>query len=50
MRGRIEDGEEVVIEANAHSLLIGNNLGKVNGWASRDDVIGRVLEPESGTD
>jgi Peptidase S24-like len=33
----------LVKEATAHRVLIGNNVGKVNGWASRRDVLGRVV-------
>lgn len=32
----------LVKETNADEVLIGNNLGKVNGWAPRSDVLGRV--------
>ena len=34
----------VVKEARASELLIGNNLGRVNGWAKRSDVLGRVTK------
>ena len=78
MRGRIEDGERVVIRSASYAdlkvddvvfvrwkgnyllhlvkelqdgrLLIGNNLGKINGWADGSDVLGKVVgvgEPES---
>ncbi len=33
----------LVKEATADRVLIGNNVGKVNGWASRRDIIGRVV-------
>ena len=33
----------LVKEANADQLLIGNNIGKTNGWVSRSSVIGRVV-------
>ncbi len=33
----------LVKEADEERLLIGNNLGKVNGWVSRTDVVGRVV-------
>lgn len=33
----------LVKEATPDRLLIGNNVGKVNGWASRRDVVGRVV-------
>jgi hypothetical protein len=32
----------VVKEVKGSQILIGNNLGKVNRWADRDDVIARV--------
>ncbi len=32
----------LVKEARAAELLIGNNVGKINGWAPRADVMGRV--------
>ena len=32
----------IVREIKDQRLLIGNNLGKINGWASRDDVLGVV--------
>lgn len=34
----------LVREATADRLLIGNNLGKVNGWVARSAVAGRVTE------
>lgn len=34
----------LVKEATPEQLLIGNNLGKVNGWVSRSAVAGRVTE------
>ena len=34
----------LVKEARATDLLIGNNLGRVNGWAKRSDVLGRVTK------
>lgn len=34
----------LVKEAEPERLLIGNNVGKVNGWAPRSDVLGRVVE------
>jgi len=33
----------LVKEATADRLLIGNNVGKVNGWVPRRDVLGRVI-------
>jgi hypothetical protein len=32
----------LVKEADDHQLLIGNTLGKINGWVARSDVIGLV--------
>lgn len=33
----------LVKEATVDRLLIGNNLGRVNGWARRQDVVGRLV-------
>ena len=33
----------LVKEADVDRLLIGNNVGKVNGWAARSDVLGKVI-------
>ena len=33
----------LVKETDGERLLIGNNVGKVNGWAPRTDVLGRVI-------
>jgi len=33
----------LVKEVNGDRLLIGNNIGKINGWAPRRDVLGRVI-------
>jgi len=32
----------LVKQVEDHRLLIGNNLGKINGWASVEDVLGVV--------
>lgn len=32
----------IVREISEEGFLIGNNLGKINGWAARDDVLGVV--------
>lgn len=32
----------IVKELGDQGLLIGNNVGKINGWASRNDVLGVV--------
>lgn len=32
----------IVKEVGDQGLLIGNNIGKINGWASRADVLGVV--------
>jgi|SRR5215475_9058168 len=34
----------LVKDIQGDNILIGNNLGKENGWATRDDVCGRVIE------
>lgn len=34
----------LIKEVTADQFLIGNNLGKINGWVSRDTVIGKVVE------
>lgn len=34
----------LVKEATADQLLIGNNLGKINGWVARSAVIGKVTD------
>ena len=33
----------LVREAEAERVLIGNNFAKVNGWAPRRDLLGRVV-------
>jgi hypothetical protein len=33
----------LVKEVDDERLLIGNNVGKINGWAMRTDVLGRVV-------
>jgi hypothetical protein len=37
----------LVKEATGERLLIGNNVGRVNGWVSRRDVVGRVVRVHS---
>ena len=32
----------IVKDVGKDGLLIGNNIGKINGWAARDDIVGRV--------
>jgi hypothetical protein len=34
----------LVQELSDDRVLIGNNLGKINGWVSAQDVLGRVTE------
>lgn len=34
----------LIKEVAADQFLIGNNLGKINGWVARDAVIGRVVD------
>ena len=53
--GEVEAGEVVLVrwkggvllhlvkEATRERLLIGNNLGRVNGWVKREAVVGRVV-------
>ena len=38
----------LVKESTADQLLIGNNLGKINGWVARSSVIGRVTGVHDG--
>lgn len=35
-----------VEEVKGDQLLIGNNVGKINGWAPRTDVLGKVVAVE----
>ena len=72
MRGRIESGQEVVIESASQDdikvgdvvfvrwkgnyllhlakdlkpgrILIGNNVGKINGWVDASDLLGKVVD------
>ncbi len=34
----------LIKEVNGNQILIGNNIGKENGWASVADVFGKVIE------
>ncbi|WP_395844745.1 hypothetical protein [Archangium violaceum] len=34
----------LVKQATRDRLLIGNNLGRVNGWVQREAVVGRVVQ------
>lgn len=34
----------IVKEIDDQGFLIGNNIGKINGWAARKDVLGVVTE------
>ena len=36
----------IVKQVGDQGLLIGNNLGKINGWASPEDVLARVIKVE----
>ena len=36
----------IVKEIQDDKLLIGNNIGKMNGWADRTDVLGVVISVE----
>jgi hypothetical protein len=40
----------LVKERQGDELLIGNNLGKVNGWASVSDVLGKVINVAESAD
>jgi hypothetical protein len=33
----------IVKEVRGDQLLIGNNIGKINGWAARSAVVGKVI-------
>ena len=33
-------------EINDSEILIGNNLGKINGWINKEDVLGKVVKVE----
>ncbi|HET6248756.1 MAG TPA: hypothetical protein VFE47_13720 [Tepidisphaeraceae bacterium] len=33
----------IVKEATSDRLLIGNNIGKINGWVAREAVAGKVI-------
>lgn len=33
-------------EITEDEILIGNNIGKINGWISKKDVIGKVIRVE----
>lgn len=36
----------IIKEINSDQALIGNNLGKLNGWIPKSDVIGKVIKVE----
>jgi hypothetical protein len=36
----------LVKDATAEQLLIGNNVGKINGWVPRSAVLGKVIKVE----
>jgi hypothetical protein len=36
----------LVKDATADQLLIGNNVGGINGWVPRTDVLGKVVKVE----
>ncbi len=36
-------------EINDTEILIGNNLGKINGWIPKENVIGKVIKVEDGS-
>src|SRR5690349_11273311 len=37
----------LVKAVEAERVLIGNNVGRTNGWAARRDVLGRMVEPSA---
>jgi hypothetical protein len=37
----------IVEEIRGNELLIGNNLGKINGWVSVNDIVARVTAVEN---
>ena len=37
----------IIKDVKDDKILISNNLGKINGWISQKDVIGKVIEVES---
>ena len=37
----------LVKEVEGNRLLIGNNLGKLNGWVSASAVLGKVIEDDA---
>jgi len=34
----------LVLEIQGNQLLMGNNLGKINGWIDRKDVLAKVIQ------
>ena len=36
----------LIKDKNDKQILVGNNLGKVNGWAPSDSIIGNVINVE----
>lgn len=34
----------LIREIRGDEFLIGNNLGKINGWAKADDILGKVVD------
>ena len=36
----------LVKDMNENEILVGNNLGKVNGWAPANSIIGKVISVE----
>lgn len=39
----------LVKEAQTNQLLIGNNIGKINGWVPRSSVMGKVVAVEDAS-
>ena len=38
----------LIKEIQGEKILIGNNLGKINGWAKKSDVVARLVEETNG--
>jgi hypothetical protein len=43
MRGRIDDGESVIMGVEAGRFEIGTTAGRSDGWVTASDVFGRVV-------
>jgi len=36
----------LIKDKNESEILVGNNLGKINGWVAKDSIIGKVVNVE----